>query len=118
MSVEWVRQHCLSFPNTTEQIQWGSDLVFKVGGKMFAVTALEPGPTWLSLKSTPDEFAELIEIPGVIPAPYLARAHWISLESSDALPRNEVKRLLRRAYDLVIAGLPKKTRAKLAAAAG
>ena len=42
MDAEWLRRLCLSFPGTTEQIQWGYDLLFKVGGKMFAVTPLEP----------------------------------------------------------------------------
>jgi predicted DNA-binding protein (MmcQ/YjbR family) len=114
MANEWIRQHCLSFPHATETVQWGSDLVFKIGGKMFAVTCLEPAPVALSFKCTPEEFAELIERPGVIPAPYLARAHWVALETDSALPRPELKRLLRKAYDQVLSKLPKKTQAALA----
>ena len=113
MSVDWVRRFCLSLAHTTEVVQWGSDLVFKVGGKMYAVTPLEPAPVWLSLKCTPEEFAELTQLPGVIPAPYMARASWIALESEDALSIAETKRLLRQSYDLVLARLPKKTRAAL-----
>jgi predicted DNA-binding protein (MmcQ/YjbR family) len=37
MNLERLREHCLGFPGATEQVQWGADLVFKVGGKMFAV---------------------------------------------------------------------------------
>ena len=70
MDIEWIRKHCLSLAGATEQVQWGCDLVFKVGGKMFAVTPLEPARVWLSLKCEAEEFAELIERPGVIPAPY------------------------------------------------
>lgn len=114
MSTEWIRQHCLSFRNATETVQWGNDLVFKVAGKMFAVLALDPGQHLVSFKSTPDQFAELTERPGILPAPYLARAHWVALESADALPRAELKTLLRQAYDLVVAKLPKKTQAALA----
>jgi len=113
MGVEWVRRHCLSFPNATEQVQWEDDLVFKVGGKMFAVTALEPAGVWLSFKCTGEEFGDLIELPGVIPAPYLARAQWIALEREDALPAAEIKRLLRQSYDLVFAKLTKKARMAL-----
>ena len=70
MSVDWVRQFCLSLPYTTETIQWGSDLVFKIAGKMYAVLALEPGDHWLSFKCTPDDFARLVEQAGIIPAPW------------------------------------------------
>jgi predicted DNA-binding protein (MmcQ/YjbR family) len=113
MNIEWVRRHCLSMPHATESVQWGADLVFKIGGKMFAVLVLEPAKVWLSLKVTPEEFAELTERPGIIPAPYSARYYWIALETEDALPVNELKRLLRRSYDLVLAKLPKKSRAAL-----
>ena len=114
MNIEWMRQHCLSFPHATESVQWVKDLVFKVGGKMFAVAALEPGAHAFSFKCAPDKFAELIERPGVVPAPYLARAQWVALESEDALPRAEAKQLLRVSYDLVFAKLSKKTRTELA----
>ena len=115
MSVDWIRRYCLSLPHTTEMVQWEHDLLFKVGGKMYAGMPLEPAPVWLSLKCTPEEFTELTERPGIIPAPYLARAFWIALEHEDALPAAEVKRLIRQSYDLVVAKLPKKTRASLGA---
>jgi predicted DNA-binding protein (MmcQ/YjbR family) len=113
MNIDWVRQYCLSLPHTTETMQWGDNLVFKIAGKMYAVAALEPGDHWLSFKCTPDDFARLVEQPGIIPAPYLARAQWVALETEDALPRAEIKRLLGRARDIVIAKLPKKTQAAL-----
>ena len=114
MAIEWVRQYCLSLPHATETVQWGNDLVFKIGGKMFAVLALEPGPHLMSFKCTAEEFAHLVEQPGIVPAPYLARAQWVALESTDVLPAPEIKRLLRQAYELVLAKLPKKTIATLA----
>ena len=113
MNVDWIRQLCLSFPGATEQIQWGSDLLFKVGGKMFVVTPLEPAPVCLSFKASPETFAELTERPGIIPAPYLARAQWVALETKDALAPEELARLLRESYDLISAKLPKKTREAL-----
>ncbi len=113
MDTSWVRDYCLSLPHTTEKIQWQDDLVFKVGGKMYAVVALEPGDHWLSFKCTDEEFADLVERPGILPAPYMARAHWVSLETEDALPHAEIKRLLSQARDLIFAKLPKKTQAAM-----
>jgi predicted DNA-binding protein (MmcQ/YjbR family) len=115
MSIDWLREFCLSLPHTTEQIQWEDDLVFKVGGKMYAVAMLEPGRYWLSFKCSGEDFAKQIERPGIEPAPYLARAHWIAIESESALPRAAIQELLTRAHSIVFAKLPKKAQAFLAA---
>ncbi len=115
MDIAWLGQLCLSFPGATAQIQWGNDLLFKVGGKMFAVAPLEPAPVCLSFKASPEHFAELTERVGIIPAPYLARAQWIALETREALPAEELAGLLRESYELIIAKLPKKTRECLSA---
>jgi predicted DNA-binding protein (MmcQ/YjbR family) len=114
MNTPWVRRLCLSLPHTTESVQWGEHLVFKIGGKIYAIAALEPADAWLSFKTAPDEFARLTEIPGVIPAPYLARAQWVALETFDALPAAELERLIRDAYGMVFAKLPRKKQAELA----
>jgi predicted DNA-binding protein (MmcQ/YjbR family) len=110
MNIDPLRKICLSFPSVTEQIQWGDNLLFKVGGKMFAITSLEPSQIWLSLKADPEEFAELTERPGIIPAPYLARAKWIAIETPETLLHMEVAALLRKSYDLVVAKLPRAAR--------
>jgi len=115
--MEWIRKCCMSFPHATEQIQWGSDLVFKIGGKMFAVTATEPAPVYCSFKASPEKFAELIECPGVIPAPYLARAQWVAMESADAIPAALFYSQQKQAYEIVKAGLSKKAQAELGGAA-
>jgi predicted DNA-binding protein (MmcQ/YjbR family) len=116
MNIDQLREICLSFAGATEQIQWGDDLVFKVAGKMFAVTPLVPGYNWLSLKASPESFAELTEHPGIVPAPYLARAKWIAIETPNVLQAAEVATLLRTSYDLVAAKLPRRTRENLASA--
>ena len=118
MNIEWVRELCMSFPHATEKISWGHDLTFRVNEKIFAVTVLEPAPVWLSFKCTPETFAELTERMGIIPAPYMARAKWVALETKEALGLEELKQLLRESYDLVFAKLPKKTQEKLAQGAG
>lgn len=111
--IDWVRELCLSFPHATEQVTWGADLTFRVSGKIFAVTVLEPAKVWLSFKCSPENFAELAERPGIIPAPYMARAQWVALETKDALAKQELASLLRESYQLVFAKLPKKTREAL-----
>ena len=111
--VDWVREHCLSFPHATEQVTWGADLTFRISGKIFAVTVLEPAPVWLSFKCSAENFAELTERAGIIPAPYLARAQWVALETKDALSKQELGDLLRESYELVLAKLPKKTQEAL-----
>jgi predicted DNA-binding protein (MmcQ/YjbR family) len=110
MNIDWLREVCLAFPGATEQIQWGNDLLFKVGGKMFAVTPLEPAPVSLSFKASPENFGVLTERPNIIPAPYLARAQWVALQTRDALPLEELAGLLRDSYDMVFAKLSRKTR--------
>jgi predicted DNA-binding protein (MmcQ/YjbR family) len=112
-NIDWVREHCLSFPNATEQVTWGADLTFRIGGKIFAVTVLEPAAVWLSFKCSAENFAELTERAGIIPAPYLARAQWVAMESKEALPKQELGSLLREAYELILAKLPKKTQEAL-----
>lgn len=114
MKLEWVRRFCTGLPHATESVQWEDNLVFKIGGKMFAVAALEPRRVWLSFKCTTEDFAELTERNGVVPAPYLARASWVALEDRDALTMAELEVYLRRAYEIVRAKLPRKIRTDLA----
>ena len=114
MDIDWVRAYCMSMPHATESLQWGDDLVFKIGGKMFAVLVLAPAPVWLSFKCTPEEFAELTERPGIIPAPYSARYYWVALQTREALGASELERLLHNSYDMVLEKLQGKTRAALA----
>ncbi len=81
---------------------------------MFAITPLEPARVFLTFKATDESFAELTERPNIIPAPYLARAKWVALENAGAVSPQELASLLRISYDLVLAKLPKRTRASLA----
>lgn len=113
MDIDALRGLCLSFLGTTEQIQWGNALLFKVCGKMFAVTNLEPADVWLSFKVNAENFSELTERAGIIPAPYLARASWVAIESPTILTAPELACLLRGSYELVLAKLPRKARESL-----
>jgi predicted DNA-binding protein (MmcQ/YjbR family) len=113
VDIEALRRYCLSLPHATEDVKWGNNLLFRVGNKMFAIAALDQIPTTVSFKCTPEEFAELIEREGIVPAPYLARNKWVLLESLDVVPRAELKRLIHDSYAMVAARLPKKVRGKL-----
>jgi predicted DNA-binding protein (MmcQ/YjbR family) len=104
----------MSFPQATEEVLWGNDLVFKIGGKMFAVISLDAGSDHcMSFKATPEKFAELIERNGIVPAPYVAKYHWVALARFNALSEKELKSLLKTAYELVFEKLSKKTKAEL-----
>ena len=83
MNLDWIRAHCMSLPHTTEVVQWEDHLLFKIGGKMYAIGSLNPAHDALSLKADPDEFDSLVEIPGIIPAPYMARNKWIQIQKVD-----------------------------------
>ena len=110
MNVERVRQMCLELKGATEDVKWGSDLVFSVGGKMFAVVCLDP-PHTMAFKCTAEMFAELVEREGIRPAPYLARAMWVQERAvGDVLDRGELNDLIRKSYELVVATLPRTRR--------
>ena len=111
MDIESVRKFCLSLPHVTEGVQWENDLLMRIGNKMFCVLSLEPASDHcMSFKCTPEKFAELVEQEGIMPAPYVARYHWVALERFDVLAERELKGLLTTAYELVRDKLPKKVR--------
>jgi predicted DNA-binding protein (MmcQ/YjbR family) len=115
MNTETLRTFCLSLPHVTEDIKWGHDLCFLIAEKMFTVASLDSDGHCVSFKCTPEKFAELIETDGIIPAPYMARNHWVTLERFSALRDPEIKELVRESYQMVLAKLPKKIQAELAA---
>ena len=108
-----MRRFCLSLPGATEQVQWGEHLVFKVGGKVYTILALEPSKYLMSFKVEPETFDELIERGGMAQAPYCAKRQWVALEPEHPLSPPELTKLLRRSYDLVLAKLTKKLQAEL-----
>lgn len=117
MTLDRFRRLCLAQPGATEQIQWGVDAVFKVGGKMFAVACTDhrqyPDAPVCSFKCDADGFAELVERDGVVPAPYLARAQRVALQRWEALSDREIQGAAERAYTLVRAKISKKAQAAL-----
>jgi predicted DNA-binding protein (MmcQ/YjbR family) len=115
MTFATLRKYCATLPGATRDIKWGADEVYSVGGKMFAVFGVANGKaTGMSFKVDDDRFLELTDRPGIVPAPYLARAHWVALDRADALPERELRALVARAHALVLAKLPRKVQAQIA----
>ncbi len=115
-----MRAMLLRLPHVAETMQWGANLVFwvgdkAIGGKMFAVVDLDgKGGPVISYAAGPERYAELLENEGVVPAPYLARAHWVAVERWGVFRASEWQSELEAAHALVYAKLPKRTRDVLA----
>ena len=105
MNVDAIREFCLAFPRATENLQWGDNLCFKIGGKIFVILGLDDPR--LCFKCTPERFAELIEREDIRPAPYVGRYKWVMLDRLDALPSDELEELIRQSYDVVAAKAPR-----------
>jgi predicted DNA-binding protein (MmcQ/YjbR family) len=111
VSFEPLRRYAASLPGATRDVKWGADECYSVGGKMFAVFGVERGKgTSLSFKVDPERFLELTDVEGIIPAPYLARAHWVQLETANAIPPHDARALIARSHALIAAKLTKKAR--------
>jgi predicted DNA-binding protein (MmcQ/YjbR family) len=111
--VEWLRKLCLSFADTTENLQWGETLCFKVRGKLFATVHLSEGKRApIIFKCAPEKFHQLIEIEGISVAPYVGRYKWVLLANTNVLPAHELQALIRESYELVVAKAPKKKMAR------
>jgi predicted DNA-binding protein (MmcQ/YjbR family) len=107
MTVDAIRAICRKLANVTEDVKWGHDLCFCVHKKMFTVVSLEP-PHSIAFKCTPETFGDLVERPGIIPAPYMARNMWVQeQELGEALDRRELEALIDTSYALVVAKLPR-----------
>jgi predicted DNA-binding protein (MmcQ/YjbR family) len=105
VNVDQIRQYCLSFPATTENLQWGDDLCFKIRGKIFSIVGLDHPR--MCFKCTPEMFAELIEREDIRPAPYVGRYKWVMLDRLDALRSDELRELIRQSYEMIAANAPK-----------
>jgi len=120
MDNERIREICLALPDVVETVNWGHHLVYwagdrDIGGKMFAMTDLDgsgTGVLWFHCGS--ERFHELLEHQGIIASPYLAKAHWVTIERWDTLKPRQVEDELRLARDLIHEKLPKRTKTVLA----
>jgi predicted DNA-binding protein (MmcQ/YjbR family) len=115
MDLEEFREYCLNKPHVTEGTPFGETvLVFKVGGKMFALASLDEIPTTANLKCDPDLALELRDrYEQVRPGYHMNKKHWNTVEIDRGIPDSELRRMIDDSYDLVLKGLPKAKRAQL-----
>jgi predicted DNA-binding protein (MmcQ/YjbR family) len=113
MRLDRLKSFALSLPHATANKQWGDDLVFKLAGKMFFVISLDTDTAdRVSFKCPPAVFKrQTRDVYGIVPAPYLARHFWVSVEDLSVLPEAELRDRIRASYDLVRAKLLKKFQA-------
>jgi predicted DNA-binding protein (MmcQ/YjbR family) len=119
MDAERIRTFLLTLPHAVETMQWGANLVFwvgdkAIGGKMFALVNLDgEGKAVISYAAGPQRYSELLEIEGVIPAPYMARIYWVAVERWNIFRTTEWEKELSAAHTLTLNKLPPRTRVVL-----
>ena len=109
------REYCLSKPGATEDTPFGKDvLVFKVGGKVFALAPLDEVPAAANLKCDPDLALELRDRYEQVRAGYhMNKNHWNTVEIDSGIPDTELRKMIDHSYELVLRTLPKVKREKL-----
>ena len=113
MDLAEFRDYCLTKPGATEGTPFGPDvLVFKVGGKMFALAALDAVPTTVNLKCDPDLALDLRDrYEQVKPGYHMNKKHWNTVEIEGGIPAVELRKMIDHSYQLVVESLPKAARA-------
>lgn len=115
MTREEFDTYCGQLKATTNVIQWGNASVWKVGGKIFAICSNwgEGSHAKFSFKCSDLAFTVLCEMPDIIPAPYLARAKWVQIESPEGMSDDSLRQHIDAAYDIIVGKLTKTLRAEL-----
>ncbi len=115
MDIDSFREYCLSKKGVTEETPFGPDtLVYKVMGKMFALTGIDDRPLVVSLKNTPEKNEELrAEYANVTGGYHLNKKHWNTVTTNASIKDPVLKEWITESYDLVVKSLPKKIQEEL-----
>jgi predicted DNA-binding protein (MmcQ/YjbR family) len=116
MTPQELRSFCLSFNAAVEDFPFGPETsVFKVQGKLFALTTLDARPLTVNLKCDPDDAVRLRhDHPDlIIPGYHMNKRHWNTVTADATLPDPLLRELIEDSYDLVVAGLPRAERLRL-----
>jgi predicted DNA-binding protein (MmcQ/YjbR family) len=113
MTIADIQALCKKLPHVTEDIKWETHLCYCVGGKIFIITNPDSSPVTASFKVSDEDFANLSEREGFMPAPYLARYKWIYIDNISRFSRKEWENYLGKAYTLVLSKLPGKIKKQL-----
>lgn len=108
MGLEEIREYCLMLPGTTEGMKWGDHLTFMVGTKMYAIFGLDQTPVNASFKVSEEDFEEMSTLPGMKPAPYLAKNKWIAIDDIGLLDHLQWEHILDNSYTIIKEKLPKR----------
>jgi predicted DNA-binding protein (MmcQ/YjbR family) len=119
MDLAAFREYCLTRPGAREETPFGPDvLVYKVGGKMFALAPLDEVPPTVNLKCDPDLALDLRDrYEQVRPGYHMNKKHWNTVEIESGIPDVDLQKMIDHSYDLVIRSLPK-SKAKAGARSG
>ena len=112
MNIESLRQYCLSLKASTEDMPFGPDtLVFRAGGKIYALTSLDIETCRVNLKCEPDYALELREKHSdIIPGYHMNKKHWNTVYCENGLDEKLIRELIQHSYDLIVKSLPKPVR--------
>ncbi len=115
MDIESIRNYCLEKGGVTEELPFDEDSpVYKVMGKIFVIASLTP-PYSINLKCDPEKAIELRErYDAVSPGYHMNKTHWNTIDIESNIPPKLIKEWIDHSYDLVVEGLPKKEKEKLA----
>lgn len=115
MTAHALRKLCLSFPGAVEEFPFGPETsVFKVAGKMFALSRLERRPLQVSLKCEPDLADQLrLAHDSINPGYHLNKRHWNTVIIDGSLSDDAVHDMIEDSYDLVVSRLPRARRRAL-----
>lgn len=114
MNIEEYREYCISKKGVTEECPFGPDtLVFKVMGKMFALTDIEHFAS-VNLKCDPEEAVALREkFNSILPGYHMNKKHWNTVLMDGSIPDKLLKKLIDHSYELVVNSLTKKEKEAL-----
>lgn len=113
MNLEELQKICKKLKAVTEDIKWGHDLCFCIGEKMFLVAGLDEQPTSASFKASDEDFDEICQRDGFVPAPYLAKNKWVKIDDINRLSKKEWETFAKQSYDLIKSKLTKKLQQEL-----
>jgi predicted DNA-binding protein (MmcQ/YjbR family) len=115
MNIETLRDYCLAKAGVTESFPFGeTTLVFKVGGKIFALVDTESRPTTINLKCDPERAVQLREqYPAIAPGYHMNKTHWNTITIDGSVRSSEVQEWIDHSYELVRKSLPKAIRDQL-----
>ena len=115
MTYDQFNAFCEALPGATHVVQWGGCDVWKAGGKVFAIGGWDEGAPAITFKAGDLAYEMLAQMPGLRPAPYLASRglKWIQHYGKPGLAKADLEAYLRQSHRLVVAALPKRTRAAL-----